>query len=105
MWSLSDAERVHRWAKQLYQLQRNPWWVWGSLVGGVLVATLFGGLSAGLCTGVFLLPRTTQPSWWLLCSVAFGGGRLQASSRPRWRGGVSCRHPLASSFIRHNQSP
>src|SRR5262245_6846987 len=40
MSSLSDTERVHRWAKQLHQFQRNPWWVWGSLVGGLLIATL-----------------------------------------------------------------
>ena len=48
MSSLSDAERVHRWARQLRQLQRNPWWVWGSLVGGVLVATLIRWALGGL---------------------------------------------------------
>jgi K+-sensing histidine kinase KdpD len=48
MSSLFDAERVHRWARQLRQLQRNPWWVWGSLVGGVLVATVIRWAIGGL---------------------------------------------------------
>jgi PAS domain S-box-containing protein len=45
---VSDTERVGRWAKQLHQLQQNPRWVWGSLVGGVLVATLLRWAIGGL---------------------------------------------------------
>jgi PAS domain S-box-containing protein len=48
MSSLSDTERVQRWIKQLHQLQRNPWWVWGSLVGGLLIATLIRWAIGGL---------------------------------------------------------
>src|SRR5690348_2875854 len=95
MSSLSDAERIHRWARQLRQLQRNPWWVWGSLVGGVLVATLIrwalGGLVhdripfttyypaivaatlfGGFWRGVLASILSAVLAWWLFMPPAFG---------------------------------
>jgi PAS domain S-box-containing protein len=95
MSSLSDAERVHRWARQLRQLQRNPWWVWGSLVGGVLVATLIrwaiGGLVddripfttyypaivvatllGGFWRGTLASALSAAVAWWVFMPPAFG---------------------------------
>jgi len=70
MSSLSDAERVHRWARQLRQLQRNPRWVWGSLVGGVLVATLIRWALGGLVHD--RIPFTTYyPA--IVAATLFGG--------------------------------
>ena len=96
MSSLSDAERVHRWARQLRQLQRNPWWVWGSFVGGVLVTPLFDGLLAGLC--MIVSPYHVLPSYrggyfarWLLA----GGAR----KHPLGRRGVVAIH-AASLWLR-----
>ena len=80
MSSLSDAERVHRWARQLRQLQRNPWWVWGSFVGGVLVTPLFDGLLAGLC--MIVSPYHVLPS--------YRGGHFAR----RLLAGSTCMHPL-----------
>src|SRR5262249_2274436 len=93
--SLSDTEQVHRWAKQLHQLQRNPWWVWGSLVGGLLIATLirwaigeFGQernafttyypvivivtLLGGFWLGLLASFASGIVAWWLFMSPAFG---------------------------------
>jgi PAS domain S-box-containing protein len=70
MSSLSDTERVRRWAKQLQQLQRNPWWVWGSLVGGVLIATLLRWAIGGLVDG--RIPFTTYYPAILLATLLGG---------------------------------
>jgi PAS domain S-box-containing protein len=98
---LSDAERVHRWAKQLRQLQRNPWWVWGSLVGGVLIATLLrwaiGGLVddripfttyypaivvatllGGFWRGALASILSAVVAWWLFMPPTFGFALDQA---------------------------
>jgi PAS domain S-box-containing protein len=39
MLSLFDTAQVHRWAKHLDRLQRNPWIAYSATVGAVLVAT------------------------------------------------------------------
>jgi PAS domain S-box-containing protein len=92
---MSDTERVHRWVKQLHQLQRNPWWVWGSLVGGVLIATLIrwaigelvlernafttyypviviATLLGGFWLGTLASFVSGIVAWWLFMSPAFG---------------------------------
>src|SRR6476661_5979170 len=92
---MSDTERIHRWARQLRQLQRNPWWVWGSLVGGVLIATLIrwaiGGLVedripfttyypaivvatllGGFWRGALASTLSAAVAWWLFMPPAFG---------------------------------
>jgi PAS domain S-box-containing protein len=101
MSSLSDTERVHRWIKQLHQLQRNPWWVWGSLVGGLLIATLIrwaiGGLVqeripfttyypaivvatllGGFWWGTLASILSAAVAWWLFMSPTFGFALDQA---------------------------
>lgn len=101
MSSLSDTERLHRWARQLHQLQRNPWWVWGSLVGGVLIATLIrwaiGGLVhdripfttyypailvatllGGFWRGTLASVLSAVVAWWLFMSPPFGSAFDQA---------------------------
>ena len=101
MSSLSDTERIHRWARQLRQLQRNPWWVWGSLVGGVLIATLIrwaiGGLVedripfttyypaivvatllGGFWRGALASTLSAAVAWWLFMPPAFGFSLDQA---------------------------
>jgi PAS domain S-box-containing protein len=101
MSSLSDTDRVHRWAKQLAQLQRNPWWVWGSLVGGVLIATLIrwaigelvqeripfttyypailvATLLGGFWLGTLASILSAAVAWWLFMPPAFGFGLDQA---------------------------
>jgi hypothetical protein len=40
MFSLSKSEQVHRWARHLHRLRRNPLVAWGVALGGVLLATL-----------------------------------------------------------------
>jgi PAS domain S-box-containing protein len=95
MLALSDTERVHRWANQLHQLQRNPWWVWGSLVGGVLIATLIrwaigeigpernafttyypavvvATLLGGFWWGALASILSAAVAWWLFMPPAFG---------------------------------
>ena len=101
MSSLSDTERVHRWIKQLHQLQRNPWWVWGSLVGGLLIATLIrwaiGGLVqeripfttyypaivvatllGGFWWGTLASILSAAVAWWLFMSPTLGFALDQA---------------------------
>ena len=101
MSSLSDTERVHRWIKQLHQLQRNPWWVWGSLVGGLLIATLIrwaiGGLVqeripfttyypaivvatllGGFWWGTLASILSAAVAWWLFMPPTFGFALDQA---------------------------
>lgn len=101
MSSLSDTERVHRWVRQLHQLRRNPWWVWGSLVGGVLIATLIrwaiGGLVhdripfttyypailvatllGGFWRGTLASALSAVVAWWLFMSPSFGSALDQA---------------------------
>ena len=48
MLSMSGSEQVHRWAKQLHRLQRNPWFVYGAALGGLLLATLIRWAMGGL---------------------------------------------------------
>ena len=38
MLSLSDSAQVHRWAKHLHRLQRNPWIVYGAALAAILIA-------------------------------------------------------------------
>ena len=101
MSSLSDTERVQRWIKQLHQLQRNPWWVWGSLVGGLLIATLIrwaiGGLVqeripfttyypaivvatllGGFWWGTLASILSAAVAWWLFMSPTLGFALDQA---------------------------
>jgi len=101
MSSLSDTERVQRWIKQLHQLQRNPWWVWGSLVGGLLIATLIrwaiGGLVqeripfttyypaivvatllGGFWWGTLASILSAAVAWWLFMPPTFGFALDQA---------------------------
>jgi PAS domain S-box-containing protein len=101
MSTLSDTERVHRWARQLHQLQRNPWWVWGSLVGGVLIATLIrwaigelvqernafttyypviviATLLGGFWLGTLASFVSGVIAWWLFMSPVFGFALDQA---------------------------
>ena len=101
MSSLSDIERVQRWIKQLHQLQRNPWWVWGSLVGGLLIATLIrwaiGGLVqeripfttyypaivvatllGGFWWGTLASILSAAVAWWLFMPPTFGFALDQA---------------------------
>jgi PAS domain S-box-containing protein len=101
MSSLSDTERVHRWIKQLHQLQRNPWWVWGFLVGGLLIATLIrwaiGGLVqeripfttyypaivvatllGGFWWGTLASILSAAVAWWLFMPPTFGFALDQA---------------------------
>ena len=96
-----DTERVHRWIKQLHQLQRNPWWVWGSLVGGLLIATLIrwaiGGLVqeripfttyypaivvatllGGFWWGTLASILSAAVAWWLFMPPTFGFALDQA---------------------------
>jgi PAS domain S-box-containing protein len=102
MSALSDTERVHRWVKQLHQLQRNPWWVWGSLVGGVLIATLIrwaigelgqernafttyypviviATLLGGFWLGTLASFVSGIVAWWIFMPPAFGFVLNQAS--------------------------
>jgi PAS domain S-box-containing protein len=95
MSSLTDTERVHRWAKQLHQLQRSPWWAWGSLVVGVLIATLIRWalgeigqernafttyypvivivtLLGGFWWGLLASALSAAVAWWLFMPPAFG---------------------------------
>jgi PAS domain S-box-containing protein len=101
MSALSDIERVHRWVKQLHQLQRNPWWVWGSLVGGLLIATLIRWgigelgqennafttyypaivivtLLGGFWWGVLASIVSAAVAWWLFMPPTFGFALGQA---------------------------
>src|SRR6478736_4172271 len=101
MSSLSDTERVQRWIKQLHQLQRNPWWIWGSLVGGLLIATLIrwaiGGLVqeripfttyypaivvatllGGFWWGTLASILSAAVAWWLFMPPTFGFALDQA---------------------------
>ena len=101
MSSFSDIERVQRWIKQLHQLQRNPWWVWGSLVGGLLIATFIrwaiGGLVqeripfttyypaivvatllGGFWWGTLASILSAAVAWWLFMPPAFGFALDQA---------------------------
>jgi PAS domain S-box-containing protein len=101
MSSFSDIERVQRWIKQLHQLQRNPWWMWGSLVGGLLIATLIrwaiGGLVqeripfttyypaivvatllGGFWWGTLASILSAAVAWWLFMPPAFGFALDQA---------------------------
>jgi PAS domain S-box-containing protein len=101
MLALSGTERVHRWAKQLHQLRRNPWWVWGSLVGGLLIATLIRWAIAGLVQeripfttyypaivvvtliggfwwGTLASILSAAVAWWLFMPPAFGFALDQA---------------------------
>lgn len=101
MSSLSNTERVQRWIKQLHQLQRNPWWVWGSLVGGLLIATLIrwaiGGLVqeripfttyypaivvatllGGFWWGTLASILSAAVAWWLFMPPTFGFALDQA---------------------------
>ena len=48
MLSLSDSAQVHRWAKQLHRLQRNPWIVYGAALGAILIATSIRWAMGGL---------------------------------------------------------
>src|SRR4026208_261138 len=48
MLSLSDSAQVHRWAKQLHRLQRNPWIGYGAALGAILIATLIRWAMSGL---------------------------------------------------------
>ena len=48
MLSLSDSGQVHRWAKRLHRLQRNPWIVYGAALGAILIATLIRWAMSGL---------------------------------------------------------
>src|SRR4029078_13208071 len=48
MFSLSDSAQVHRWAKQLHRLQRNPWIVYGADFGAILIATCIRWAMGGL---------------------------------------------------------
>jgi len=45
---MSGSEQVHRSAKQLHRLQRNPWFVYGAALGGLLLATLIRWAMGGL---------------------------------------------------------
>ena len=48
MLSLSDSAQVHRWAKQLHRLQRNPWIVYGAALSAILIATSIRWAMGGL---------------------------------------------------------
>ena len=48
MFSLSDSAQVHRWAKQLHRLQRNPWIVYGAALSAILIATSIRWAMGGL---------------------------------------------------------
>src|SRR6188472_124866 len=48
MLSLSDSAQVHRWAKQLHRLQRNPWIVYGAALSAILIATFIRWAMGGL---------------------------------------------------------
>ena len=39
MLSLSESGRVHRWARHLHRLQRNPWIVYSAALGAIFLAT------------------------------------------------------------------
>ena len=39
MLSLSESGQVHRWARHLHRLQRNPWIVYGAALGAFFLAT------------------------------------------------------------------
>jgi hypothetical protein len=88
MSSLSDTERVQRWIKQLHQLQRNPWWVWGSLVGGLLIATLIRWAIGGLVQE--RIPFTTYYPAIVVATLL--GGFWNACKHPVGRGGMVAVH-------------
>src|SRR4029078_12417101 len=48
MLSLSDSAQVHRWAKQLHRLQRNPWIVYSAAFGAISIATFIRSAMGGL---------------------------------------------------------
>jgi len=95
MLSLSDSAQVHRWAKQLHRLQRNPWIVYGAALGAILIATFIrwamGGfvhdripfttyypaivvatLLGGFWLGMLASILSAAIAWWLFMPPVFG---------------------------------
>jgi PAS domain S-box-containing protein len=95
MLSLSDSAEVHRWAKQLHRLQRNPWIVYGAALGAILIATFIrwamGGfvhdripfttyypaivvatLLGGFWLGMLASILSATIAWWLFMPPTFG---------------------------------
>src|SRR6185503_14760597 len=95
MLSLSDSAQVHRWAKQLHRLQRNPWIVYGAALGAILIATFIrwamGGfvhdripfttyypaivvatLLGGFWLGSLASVLSAFLAWWLFMPPTFG---------------------------------
>jgi PAS domain S-box-containing protein len=95
MLSLSDSTQVHRWAKRLHRLQRNPWIVYGATLGAILIATFIrwsmGGfvhdripfttyypaivvaiLLGGFWIGMLASILSAIIAWWMFMSPTFG---------------------------------
>lgn len=94
MFSLSKSEQVHRWARHLHRLRRNPFLTWGVALGGILLATLvrwaIGGyvldripfttyypailvatLLGGFGLGTLASILSAAVAWWLFMPPAF----------------------------------
>ena len=94
MFSLSKSEQVHRWARHLHRLRRNPFLAWGVALGGILLATLvrwaIGGyvldripfttyypailvatLLGGFWLGTLASILSAAVAWWLFMPPAF----------------------------------
>jgi PAS domain S-box-containing protein len=95
MLSLFDTAQVHRWAKHLHRLQRDPFIVYGAAFGAILIATLIrwamGGfvhdripfttyypaivvatLLGGFWLGMLASVLSAAIAWWLFMSPIFG---------------------------------
>ena len=70
MFSLSKSEQVHRWARHLYRLRRNPFVSWGVALGSVLLATLIRWAIGGYVSDRIPFP-TYYPA--ILMATLLGG--------------------------------
>ena len=95
MLSLFDSGQVHRWARYLHRLQRDPWVVYGAALGAILFATfirwamsgfvhdripfttyypaiVIATLLGGFWLGVLASLLSAVIAWWMFMPPIFG---------------------------------